>query len=177
MQPVRIGCPVWALYNRKHKNICHIDFCRQNISEPSWTFACSKSHACPTAPDACFLHPTVLMDSHLENGLGALNGVEDQLRIPAGSETGSEEGEAKRPVALWTVAEVCSWLSSGAWGRPLLQAANSHAISGKVLLRLTDETLERMGVAPWSLRQELLHQVLRLRIQQEMEDLLDITDE
>lgn len=75
--------------------------------------------------------------------------------------------------------EVCAWLSNrplGAEGGPLLEAANSHAISGKVLLRLTDETLERMGIASRSLRQALLHEVLCLRIQQEMEDLLDITD-
>uniref|UniRef100_A0A670HMQ7 SAM domain-containing protein n=1 Tax=Podarcis muralis TaxID=64176 RepID=A0A670HMQ7_PODMU len=84
----------------------------------------------------------------------ALQGLEEDLE---------EEDQVRRPVAQWTVSEVCSWLRRG------------HAISGKALLRLTDETLERMGVAPWSLRQELLREVLHLRIQQEMKDLLDIT--
>lgn len=79
----------------------------------------------------------------------------------------------------WTVPEVCAWLSNrhlGAQEGCLLEAANSHAISGKVLLRLTDETLKRMGITPGRLRQELLHEVLCLRIQQEMKDLLDITE-
>lgn len=92
---------------------------------------------------------------------------------------GSEEGEAKRSVGRWSAAEVCAWLDSrplGAQRSLLQQAAYSHAISGKALLRLTDESLERMGVASGSLRQELLHEVLCLRLQQEMEDLLDITD-
>ncbi|XP_060115955.1 sterile alpha motif domain-containing protein 12-like [Heteronotia binoei] len=93
---------------------------------------------------------------------------------------GSEDEETKRSVAHWTVSEVCAWLDSrplGAQGGPLLEAASNHAISGKALLRLTEETMERMGIVPQSLRQQLLHEVLCLRIQQEMEDLLDITDE
>ncbi|XP_062979780.1 sterile alpha motif domain-containing protein 12-like [Elgaria multicarinata webbii] len=115
-----------------------------------------------------------------KNALGVLNGLERQLGDAAGSERDSEESEARRPVAQWTVAEVCSWLSGrplGAQGRPLLEVARGHAISGKALLRLTEETLERMGVGPGGLRRELLHEVLHLRIQQEMEDLLDIAEE
>ncbi|KAJ7341400.1 hypothetical protein JRQ81_005454 [Phrynocephalus forsythii] len=42
---------------------------------------------------------------------------------------------------------------------------------------MTEETLERMGVMPSRLRRELLQEVLYLRLQQEMEELLDITDE
>ncbi|XP_033001430.1 sterile alpha motif domain-containing protein 12-like [Lacerta agilis] len=124
------------------------------------------------------------METSRGSGLvGVLNGLAAQLGEPPTVDTGLEEdleedGRERRPVAQWTVSEVCSWLSRGslgALGKPLLEAAHSHAISGKALLRLTDETLERMGVAPWSLRQELLRQVLHLRIQQEMKDLLDIT--
>ncbi|XP_077186980.1 sterile alpha motif domain-containing protein 12-like isoform X2 [Paroedura picta] len=92
---------------------------------------------------------------------------------------GSEDDQTKRSVAQWTVSEVCAWLDSrpvGAHGGPLLEAASDHAISGKALLRLTEGTMERMGIAPQRLRQQLLHEILRLRIQQEMEDLLDITD-
>lgn len=92
---------------------------------------------------------------------------------------GSEDEETKLSVAEWTVSEVCAWLDSrplGAHGGPLLEAASNHAISGKALLRLTEKSMERMGIVPQSLRQQLLHEVLCLRIQQEMEDLLDITD-
>ncbi|XP_015270658.1 PREDICTED: sterile alpha motif domain-containing protein 12-like [Gekko japonicus] len=92
---------------------------------------------------------------------------------------GSEDDETKWSVAQWTVLEVCAWLDSralGAHGAPLLEAASNHAISGKALLRLTEEKMKRMGIVPQSLRQLLLREVLCLRIQQEMEDLLVITD-
>ncbi|KAJ6661195.1 hypothetical protein lerEdw1_015332 [Lerista edwardsae] len=117
------------------------------------------------------------MESSPENGV-IQNCMENQLHVPSAAAMVSDTGKTRRSVTQWTVPEVCAWLSNrplGAQGGRLLETANSHAISGKVLLRLTDETLERMGIAPGSLRQELLHEVLCLRIQQEMEDLLDIT--
>ncbi|XP_048372357.1 sterile alpha motif domain-containing protein 12-like isoform X1 [Sphaerodactylus townsendi] len=92
---------------------------------------------------------------------------------------GSEDDETRRFVGQWTVSEVCAWLDSrplGVHGGPLLETASNHAISGKALLRLTEETMERMGIVPQSLRKVLMHEILCLRIQQEMEDLLDITD-
>ncbi|CAM5130627.1 unnamed protein product [Natator depressus] len=117
----------------------------------------------------------------------AHNGTEAQ---PVGSpfaETDSEGARAplghglaggRKPVAQWTVPEVCAWLSSGALGAqgPLVQAARSHAISGRALLRLTEGTLQRMGVAPGRLRRQLLQEALQLRIQQEVQELLDIAD-
>ncbi|XP_026527335.1 sterile alpha motif domain-containing protein 12-like [Pseudonaja textilis] len=120
------------------------------------------------------------MESNAKKGLGDFNGMEKSQAQSAGLEKGSKEEEARRPVAQWTAAEVCAWLRGktlGTPGSPLLEAANSHAISGKALLRLSEETLERMGIAPKSLREELLQEILLLRIQQEMEDLLDISDE
>uniref|UniRef100_A0A674IV31 SAM domain-containing protein n=1 Tax=Terrapene triunguis TaxID=2587831 RepID=A0A674IV31_9SAUR len=84
----------------------------------------------------------------------------------------------RKPVAQWMVPEVCAWLSSRALGAqgPLVQAARSHAISGRALLRLTEGTLQRMGVAPGSQRRQLLQEVLQLRVQQEVQELLDIAD-
>ncbi|XP_015746717.1 sterile alpha motif domain-containing protein 12-like [Python bivittatus] len=122
----------------------------------------------------------ILMESNSKRGLGDLNGMEESQGEPACSEKGLEEEEARRPVAQWTAAEVCAWLRGkmlGAPSSPLLEAANSHAISGKALLRLSEETLERMGIVPKSLREDLLQEILLLRIQQEMEELLDISDE
>ncbi|KAK9412278.1 sterile alpha motif domain-containing protein 12-like [Crotalus adamanteus] len=119
------------------------------------------------------------MESNAKRGLGDLNVMEESHAEPAGLE-GSKEEETRRPVAQWTAAEVCAWLRGktlGTPGSPLLEAANSHAISGKALLRLSEETLERMGIVPKSLREELLQEILLLRIQQEMEDLLGISDE
>ncbi|KAG8122961.1 putative Sterile alpha motif domain-containing protein, partial [Naja naja] len=105
------------------------------------------------------------METNAKKGLGDFNGMEKSQAQSAGLEK-------------WTAAEVCAWLRGktlGMPGSPLLEAANSHAISGKALLRLSEETLERMGIAPKSLREELLQEILLLRIQQEMEDLLDIS--
>lgn len=119
----------------------------------------------------------LLMESNSDDGRVIPNCMENHLPIPW--DTVSDKEKTRRSVTQWTVPEVCAWLSNrplGAQEGHLLEAANNHAISGKVLLRLTDEILERMGIAPRSLRQELLHEVLCLRIQQEMEDLLDITD-
>ncbi|XP_043368155.1 sterile alpha motif domain-containing protein 12-like [Dermochelys coriacea] len=117
----------------------------------------------------------------------AHNGTEAQ---PVGSpftETDSEGARAplghglargRKPVAQWTVPEVCAWLSSRALGAqgPLVQAARSHAISGRALLRLTEGTLQRMGVVPGCQCRQVLQEVLQLRIQQEVQELLDFAD-
>ncbi|XP_015715234.1 sterile alpha motif domain-containing protein 12-like isoform X2 [Coturnix japonica] len=77
--------------------------------------------------------------------------------------------------AQWTVPEVCAWL--GARHGDLAPLAAEHAITGRALLRLTEGTLQRMGVAPCSRRWELLQELLGLRLQQELEELLCIVGE
>lgn len=80
----------------------------------------------------------------------------------------------QRPAGQWTVAEVGAWLAARSGTRELAELAQEHAVSGRVLLRLTEGTLRRMGVAPRSRRRELLRELLRLRLQQELEELLSI---
>ncbi|XP_065587192.1 sterile alpha motif domain-containing protein 12-like [Cyrtonyx montezumae] len=76
------------------------------------------------------------------------------------------------PPTQWTVQEVCAWL--GARHGDLALLAAEHAVTGRALLRLTEGTLQRMGVAPCSRRWELLQELLGLRLQQELEELLSI---
>ncbi|KAJ1158559.1 hypothetical protein NDU88_011247 [Pleurodeles waltl] len=84
----------------------------------------------------------------------------------------------KKPISQWSVEDVCHWLRSGefACSAPIVDLAQIHAISGRALLRLTDEKLEKMGVGTRSQRQDLMERVLKLRLQQEIEDLLLITE-
>ncbi|KAM9616674.1 sterile alpha motif domain-containing protein 12-like isoform 2-T2 [Morphnus guianensis] len=83
----------------------------------------------------------------------------------------------QRPAGQWTVAEVGAWLAARSGTPELAELAQEHAVSGRVLLRLTEGTLRRMGVAPRSRRRELLRELLRLRLQQELEELLSIVGE
>lgn len=78
------------------------------------------------------------------------------------------------PPAQWTVPEVCAWLGARRGDGDLAQLAAEHAVTGRALLRLTEGTLRRMGVAPRSRRRELLRELLGLRLQQELEELLSI---
>ncbi|KAA8591377.1 hypothetical protein FQN60_002320 [Etheostoma spectabile] len=48
-----------------------------------------------------------------------------------------------------------------------VEAFSQHAITGRALLRLNGEKLERMGLVQETLRQELLQQVLQLQVQEE----------
>ncbi|NXC40108.1 AVE protein, partial [Penelope pileata] len=76
--------------------------------------------------------------------------------------------------ARWTVPEVCAWLGVRCGAGDLAQLAAEHALTGRALLRLTEGTLRRMGVAPRSRRRELLRELLGLRLQQELEELLSV---
>ncbi|XP_069461610.1 sterile alpha motif domain-containing protein 12-like isoform X2 [Ambystoma mexicanum] len=84
----------------------------------------------------------------------------------------------QKPICEWTVEDVCRWLKSTAFAGSALMVdmATIHAVSGRALLRLTDGKLEKMGIVGKSQRQELMEQVLQLRLQREMEDLLQITE-
>ncbi|XP_078503301.1 sterile alpha motif domain-containing protein 12-like [Lissotriton helveticus] len=84
----------------------------------------------------------------------------------------------KKPPSQWSVKDVCHWLRSWdfADSATVVDLAEIHAISGRALLRLTDEKLEKMGVGAKSQRRDLMERVLKLRLEQEVEDLLLITE-
>uniref|UniRef100_H2S828 Sterile alpha motif domain containing 10a n=1 Tax=Takifugu rubripes TaxID=31033 RepID=H2S828_TAKRU len=74
-----------------------------------------------------------------------------------------------RPVVLWSQQDVCKWLKKHCPHNYLtyVEAFSHHAITGRALLRLNGEKLERMGLVQETLRQELLQQVLQLQVQEE----------
>ncbi|XP_055078997.1 sterile alpha motif domain-containing protein 10a [Periophthalmus magnuspinnatus] len=74
-----------------------------------------------------------------------------------------------RPVVLWTQQDVCKWLKKHCPHNYLtyVEAFSQHAITGRALLRLNGEKLQRMGLVQETLRQELLQQVLQLQVQEE----------
>lgn len=83
-------------------------------------------------------------------------------------------GRSKR-VSLWSVEDVSGWArekypSQLSTIRP---AILRHAISGRALLRLQQQHLERLGVNSKEQR-EVLDDILRLRVQEELENLNEI---
>ncbi|KAJ8396192.1 hypothetical protein AAFF_G00020590 [Aldrovandia affinis] len=83
-------------------------------------------------------------------------------------------GSCKR-VSYWTVEEVYDWVSAQYPSKQaaFLQAIDNHAISGRALLRMSEPQLERMGVGPEQ-QQEILQDILLLKVQEELENLNDI---
>uniref|UniRef100_A0A3P8WXG4 Sterile alpha motif domain containing 10a n=1 Tax=Cynoglossus semilaevis TaxID=244447 RepID=A0A3P8WXG4_CYNSE len=74
-----------------------------------------------------------------------------------------------RPVVLWSQQDVCKWLKKHCPHNYLtyVEVFSHHAITGRALLRLNGEKLERMGLVQETFRQELLQQVLQLQVQEE----------
>ncbi|XP_068868015.1 sterile alpha motif domain-containing protein 10-like isoform X2 [Aphelocoma coerulescens] len=83
----------------------------------------------------------------------------------------------QRPEGRWSGAEVGSWLAAHGGSGGLAELAREHALAGRALLRLTEGSLRRMGVTPRSRRRELLRELLRLRLQQEIQELRSIAGE
>ncbi|XP_058690269.1 sterile alpha motif domain-containing protein 12-like [Poecile atricapillus] len=94
---------------------------------------------------------------------------------------GSPEAEGpegpQRPAGRWSGAEVGSWLAAHGGGWRLAELAREHGLTGRTLLRLTEGSLRRMGVTPRSRRRELLRELLRLRLQEEIRELRSIAGE
>ncbi|XP_030069307.1 sterile alpha motif domain-containing protein 10 [Microcaecilia unicolor] len=78
-----------------------------------------------------------------------------------------------KPVVLWSQQDVCKWLKKHCPHNYLfyVEAFSHHAITGRVLLRLNSEKLQRMGIMQESQRQELLQQVLQLQVHEEVRSL------
>ncbi|XP_028808962.1 sterile alpha motif domain-containing protein 12-like [Denticeps clupeoides] len=86
-------------------------------------------------------------------------------------------GFSKR-VSNWTVNEVHDWVKKQYVSRnqALLQAIVKHAISGRALLRMSAYQLDKMGMDA-ELQQEILQDVLLLRVEEELENLNEIISE
>ncbi|XP_023285798.1 sterile alpha motif domain-containing protein 12-like [Seriola lalandi dorsalis] len=84
-------------------------------------------------------------------------------------------GLSKR-VSSWTVEEVLEWVQEQypTQMSTLQKAIIKHAISGRALLRLKDHHLELLGVEAEEQQQEILQDLLLLRVQEEINELSDI---
>lgn len=82
-------------------------------------------------------------------------------------------GSLTKPVVLWTQQDVCKWLKKHCPHNYLtyVEAFSHHAITGRALLRLNADKLQRMGITQESLRQEVLQQVLQLQVREEVRNL------
>ncbi|XP_072370968.1 sterile alpha motif domain-containing protein 10-like [Scyliorhinus torazame] len=78
-----------------------------------------------------------------------------------------------KPVVLWSQQDVCKWLKKHCPHNYLtyVEAFSHHAITGRALLRLNGEKLERMGILQEGQRQEVLQQVLQLQVREEVRNL------
>lgn len=79
----------------------------------------------------------------------------------------------------WSVEEVLEWLQEQYPDHINLlhKAVIKHAISGRALLRLKDHHLEVLGVEDEEQQQEILQDILLLRVQEEINELNDICSE
>lgn len=82
-----------------------------------------------------------------------------------------------KPVALWTVQDVCKWLKKHCPNQHQIYSDSfkQHDITGRALMRLTDRKLERMGILQEAQRQHILQQVLQLRVREEVRTLQLLT--
>ncbi|XP_036039511.1 sterile alpha motif domain-containing protein 10 isoform X2 [Onychomys torridus] len=78
-------------------------------------------------------------------------------------------GGLTRPVVLWSQQDVCKWLKKHCPHNYLVyvEAFSQHAITGRALLRLNADKLQRMGLTQEAQRQEVLQQVLHLQVREE----------
>uniref|UniRef100_A0A8D0E1G3 Sterile alpha motif domain containing 10 n=1 Tax=Salvator merianae TaxID=96440 RepID=A0A8D0E1G3_SALMN len=88
-------------------------------------------------------------------------------------------GSLTKPVVLWTQQDVCKWLKKHCPHNYLIyvEAFSHHAITGRALLRLNAEKLQRMGITHESQRQEVLQQVLQLQVREEVRNLQLLSQE
>ncbi|XP_073349441.1 sterile alpha motif domain-containing protein 12-like [Pagrus major] len=87
--------------------------------------------------------------------------------------------DLSKRVSLWSVEDVLEWVQEQlpAHMSTLQMAIIKHAISGRALLRLKDHHLELLGVEAEEQQQEILQDLLLLRVQEEINELNDICAE
>lgn len=116
-----------------------------------------------------------------KNGLSTfyvLNDVKSETRT---KETGSngeisekwnetKATKKRKPLHLWTVDEVCDWLQYLALNLTEQYETHirRHAITGRVLGRLNDESLTLMGINHMSDRKKVLQNILLLKMKQDL---------
>ncbi|CAM9642124.1 uncharacterized protein LOC144940675 isoform X2 [Lampetra fluviatilis] len=99
--------------------------------------------------------------------------VENYVRTPPALSPWGVYAGLEKPAYTWTLQEVCRWLKRNCPHHypSLLELFSQHDITGRALLRLNEGKLARMGVHRESQRQELLQQLLQLRLREEAQQL------
>ncbi|XP_061560695.1 sterile alpha motif domain-containing protein 12-like isoform X1 [Phycodurus eques] len=84
--------------------------------------------------------------------------------------------EASKRVSSWSVQDVLEWIQKcyPSLVGVLQKAIMKHAISGRALLRLREHHLHLLGVDAEDRQQEMLQDLLLLRVQEEVGELDDI---
>ncbi|XP_061560697.1 sterile alpha motif domain-containing protein 12-like isoform X2 [Phycodurus eques] len=87
--------------------------------------------------------------------------------------------EASKRVSSWSVQDVLEWIQKcyPSLVGVLQKAIMKHAISGRALLRLREHHLHLLGVDAEDRQQEMLQDLLLLRVQEEVGELDDICSE
>ncbi|XP_031581863.1 sterile alpha motif domain-containing protein 12-like [Oreochromis aureus] len=87
-------------------------------------------------------------------------------------------GLSKGP-SSWSVEEVLEWIQEQYPTTMTLlhKAVIKHDITGRVLLRLKDHQLKLLGVEDEKQQQEILQDLLLLKVQEEISELSDICSE
>ncbi|KXJ77634.1 protein aveugle-like [Aedes albopictus] len=81
-----------------------------------------------------------------------------------------------KPVYLWTVADTLKWLrrhcseQSGKYS-DLFQ---KHEITGRALLRITDDSLGRMGIDDNKDREDILREIIKQRLKTDIMEIRDM---
>ncbi|KAL9704606.1 hypothetical protein quinque_008124 [Culex quinquefasciatus] len=81
-----------------------------------------------------------------------------------------------KPVYLWTVADSQKWLrrhcsERGATYSDLFQ---KHEITGRALLRITDDSLHRMGIEDEKDREDILREMIKQRLKTDIMEIRDM---
>uniref|UniRef100_A0A672IEW1 SAM domain-containing protein n=1 Tax=Salarias fasciatus TaxID=181472 RepID=A0A672IEW1_SALFA len=84
--------------------------------------------------------------------------------------------DVEKRTSSWSVEEVLGWAQEQFPDHMnlLQKAIIKHAISGRALLRLKAHHLESLGVDDEDQQQEILQDILLLRVQEEISELSDI---
>lgn len=88
----------------------------------------------------------------------------------------SQDSRRPKPVFFWNNADVMKWLKRhceeyyGLYGNAFLE----NEITGRSLVRMTDVTLERMGINNPNHRDELCRIILKLKLKSDIIEMKDL---
>ncbi|KAH9515305.1 Sterile alpha motif domain-containing protein 12 [Bulinus truncatus] len=78
-----------------------------------------------------------------------------------------------KPLYFWNIADVNKWLKKHArdYFEMYKEVFNKHEVTGRILIRMNEIKLEKIGITEPRHRQDLMHFILRLRLKHEMSDI------